>query len=73
MELNTKEWLKFELTYFEATIQHFSHYAKGTSCREREIEEDADREWDKQIDKEQWGKEKKRKGIEIDMHTKEGI
>ena len=28
--MNVIVWLEFELTHFEATVQHFSPYATGT-------------------------------------------
>ena len=28
-KVNTIAWLEFELAYFEAAVQHFSHYATG--------------------------------------------
>ena len=31
-------WLEFELIYFEAAVEHFSHYATGTSSILRSVE-----------------------------------
>ena len=30
-KMNVIAWLEFELAYFKASIQHFSHYTMGTS------------------------------------------
>ena len=31
LKMNVIAWLEFELVYFEATVQHFSHYAMKLS------------------------------------------
>ena len=44
-KMNITVWLKFEHTYYDAAVQHVSHYTTGTSSKTKE-QRGKDRRWE---------------------------
>ena len=68
LKVNVREWLEFELAYFEDAVEHFSYYAMRTSLQEgrlnkysrKEGERRNKRETDRQTDREKKSKREKK-------------